>query len=111
MSSSDILDSAEQLVQRELSRTSAPLPTPPGLIVTVGDSEPVQRDLAVALPLLALVRPDGVMLHTNPGTEDGPTVDALRRALPGIRSRPPTRNQLRVTLHQGVHNPQLVRPQ
>lgn len=85
MSSSDILDSAEQLVQRELSRTSAPLPTPPGLIVTVGDSEPVQRDLAVALPLLALVRPDGVMLHTNPGTEDGPTVDALRRALPGIR--------------------------
>lgn len=57
----------------------------PGLIVTVGDSEPVQRDLAVALPLLVKIRPDAVMLHTNPGAEDAPTVAVIRGALPGVR--------------------------
>lgn len=57
----------------------------PGLIVTVGDCEPVQRDIGVALPILRSIRPDGVMLHTNPGAEDAPTVAALRAALPGVR--------------------------
>lgn len=74
------LDSVEARVQRALAHSVAP-----GLIVTVGDSEPVQRDLAAALPLLRAIRPDGVMLHTNPGVEDVPTVGAIRSALPGVR--------------------------
>lgn len=69
-----------------LAPTLPPPPTiAPGLIVTVGDCEPVQRDLAVALPMLRSIRPNGVMLHTNPGPEDAPTVAALRAALPDVR--------------------------
>ena len=74
------LDSVEARVQRALAHSVAP-----GLIVTVGDCDPVQHDLAAALPLLRAIRPDGVMLHTNPGVEDVPTVGAIRSALPGVR--------------------------
>lgn len=71
--------------------TTAPGPLPatspvaPGLVVTLGDMAPVQEDLAKGLPLLAQIQPDVVMLHTNPGAEDAPTVAALRRELPGVR--------------------------
>lgn len=74
------LDSVEARVQRALAHSVAP-----GLIVTVGDCDPVQHDLATALPLLRAIRPDGVMLHTNPSVEDVPTVGAIRSALPGVR--------------------------
>lgn len=60
-------------------------PVAPGLVVTLGDMAPVQEDLARGLPLLEAIRPDAVMLHSNPGPEDAPTVAALRRALPGVR--------------------------
>lgn len=80
----DLLDGPVALVERELRASAPAAGLAPGLIVTVGDTAPVQQDLARALPLLRAIRPAVVMLHTYPGAEDAPTVAAIRAALPGV---------------------------
>lgn len=57
----------------------------PGLIVTVGDSAPVERDLPRALPQLRRIGPDVVMPHMVPDDRCPAVAAALRHALPGVR--------------------------
>ena len=57
----------------------------PDLIVTIGDSSPVQEDVHEALRVLRLVKPGIAMIHTVPGPEDLPTIGQIRASIPGIR--------------------------
>lgn len=60
-------------------------PTAPGLIITLGETAPVERVVDRHLATLRAIRPDVVMLHTYPGPEDAPTIAKVRAAIPGVR--------------------------
>lgn len=60
-------------------------PVAPGLIITLGETAPVERVVDRHLATLRAIRPDVVMLHTYPGPEDAPTIAKVRAAVPGVR--------------------------
>lgn len=60
-------------------------PVAPGLIITLGETAPVERVVDRHLNTLRAIRPDVVMLHTYPGEEDRPTIAKARAAIPGVR--------------------------
>lgn len=80
-----LLDGLEARVQAALAPTMPPPPVAPGLCVTVGNVAPVQDVITEALPLLASIRPDVVILHTYPEPRDVVACQAVLRALPGVR--------------------------
>ena len=66
------------------SATSRPA-LAPGLVVTLGDTAPVERDIDRALPLLRRIGPDVVMPHMYPDARTPSIAATLRRELPGVR--------------------------
>lgn len=60
-------------------------PVAPGLIITLGETAPVERVADRHIATLRAIRPDVVMLHTYPGPEDAPTIAKVRAAVPGVR--------------------------
>ena len=57
----------------------------PGLVVTVGDTRPVQESMPFALPKLQLIRPDIAMPHMVPDGRVPAIAAQLRANVPGVR--------------------------
>lgn len=64
---------------------TCPAPVAPGLIITLGETAPVERVVDRHLATLRDIRPDVVLVHTYPGPEDAPTIAKVRAAVPGVR--------------------------
>lgn len=60
-------------------------PVAPGLVVTVGDTGPVEKSLPRALGALKLIRPDVVMPHMYPDARTPEIAETVRREVPGAR--------------------------